>query len=248
LQGHGKILHEKNITVRKNVAVRKKIMISPQIVVQYRMKQTVVGLGIVLRSDPHRDFDLCVRILTQRGVMVCYAIGARKPTARLRGALQPFTIAEFTTVGTRITGAHAIAIPTNIARDINRYYLACSLVTVLLSIRDHNAQIFYLTAKTIESLNSTTSCYKIFINFYLKLLLLLGLDIEATQENSPSFMKGCPDRGGVVSTLNQFKTTDNDELDTIDLPLSTAKTLVRLIAEHYVTHLDIVIPNTKNYE
>ena len=186
------------------------------------MQQSVVELGIVLKAEPHKDSNIRCYILTQSGIKTVYATGAQKHNARLKSAVQLFTIAEFTLTGSRLTGAHVLQIGTNIVREINRYYLACSICEVLLQLKHIDGQVFYLTARTFESLNESTSAYKIFINFFTKLFILLGYDID----------------------IPDFKKADNDKIDTVKLGLADAKRYIKQICESYINHLDIKIPNS----
>lgn len=184
--------------------------------------QDTVEIGIILKAEPHGDFGICCHVLIPGGLRIGYASGALKPGAKLKSALQIFTIAEFTFSGKRIIGAHVLQLSLPIARDINRYLLACSVCEVLLSLKNTGEEIFHLSARTFESLTETTSAYKIFINFYTKLLVLLGYDID----------------------IPGFKQIDNDKIDTVPLSLSTAKQQIKLLCECYKKYLDIKIPNS----
>ena len=181
-------------------------------------------LGIILKTQRCRESDIKCYILTTSGVKIYTATGAQKQTAKLKSAIQLFTIAEFTTVGTRITGAHVIQLGSPIARDINRYYLACSICETLLNLKNTDDQIMLLTARTMEHLAHTSiSAYKIFINFYTKLLVLLGYDID----------------------ISDFKSVDHDQLDNIQIDLTTAKQHIKALLFAYQEHLSIQIPHVE---
>lgn len=140
--------------------------------------QTASILGIVLKTTPYRESDIRLHILTANGLMNVTAIGAQKPTAKLKAATQIFTIAEFEITANRLTGARVLYSAMPITQNINRYYLACSIAEVLLQIKNHDAQMFVLTVRALEELITTqTSAYVIFINFFSRLLALLGYDI-----------------------------------------------------------------------
>ena len=143
------------------------------------MKPTNIALGIVLTASPHRESDIRLQILTAEGLITATATGAQKPTAKLKGAIQIFTIAEFEITATRLTGARVLSSPMPLTREINRYYLACSIAEVLLHIKNHDPEVFVLTARTFQELTqTTTSAYKIFIDYFSQLLAILGFDIE----------------------------------------------------------------------
>ena len=185
------------------------------------MQQSQISLGIVLKSEKYKEADVRCHILTPTGIKVATATGALRSGAKLKSAVQLFTIAEFTFTGTRVTGAHILQLGNPIARDINRYYLACSISEILLQLKNTGERIFYLSAKTFEALTETVSAYKIFINFYTKLLVLLGYDVD----------------------IPDFKNIDNDKIDEVELKLSDARTYIKMLCESFTEHLDIRIPN-----
>jgi len=142
------------------------------------MTQTTSTLGIILKAAPHRESDIRLSILTANGLLTATATGAQKPTAKLKAATQIFTIAEFEITANRLTGARDLYNPMPLTREINRYYLACSIAEVLLHIKNHDHETFILTARTFEQLiETTTSAYIIFINFFSELLTQRGYDI-----------------------------------------------------------------------
>ena len=143
------------------------------------MKQTSISLGIILRSTPIGEANLRLHILTAGGLVTATATGAQKPTAKLKSATQIFTVAEFEITASKLTGARVLSSPMPLTKEINRYYLACSIAEVLLQIKNHDAGIFVQTIRTFENLIETqTSAYKIFIDYFSKLLTLLGYNIE----------------------------------------------------------------------
>jgi len=146
----------------------------------YFMKTpTQITLGIILKSTPIGEANLRLSILTADGLITATATGAQKPTAKLKAATQIFTIAEFETTAGKLTGARVLSSPMPLAKEINRYYLACSIAEVLLQIKNHDPEIFLHTIRTFQDLTSTTtSAYKIFINFFGELLTMLGLDLS----------------------------------------------------------------------
>lgn len=141
--------------------------------------QTTAMLGIILKTTPHRESDIRMQILTANGLIAVTATGAQKPTAKLKAATQIFTIGEFEITANRLTGARVLYSPMPLAKEINRYYLACSIAEVLLQTKNHDAQMFILAIRTFEQLIETiTSAYIVFIKFFSELLTLLGYNIE----------------------------------------------------------------------
>jgi len=137
-----------------------------------------VELGIILKTDKSKEYDVVCKILTPKSLKTAYAIGVLKPTAKLKNAVQLFSICEFTFAGHKITGANVVQSPMPIAKCMNRYYLASSIAEVILQIQNHDAEIFTITARALEALTGDTSAYIIFIDYFKKLLFSLGYSVD----------------------------------------------------------------------
>jgi DNA repair protein RecO len=199
------------------------------------MKQTTVETAIVIKASIHREADIRVTLLTPAGTRVLYATGAAKGTAKLKNAVQLFTVGEYTIAGSKIMGAHIIQGGMKIAREINRYYLACAMCEILAKLDDSQnwGQIFYLTARSLQSLEgSEISAYKVFINFFTKLLVLLGYDVVEFSESE---------------LIEQFKQTEDPEIDEIEVGLVSAKKCVQHLNATYVELLDMSIPCAREF-
>jgi len=199
------------------------------------MKKTDVTLGIILKSDRHKEFDTRLSVLTPDGLRTFYSIGSQKPSSKLKSSIGLFNIAEFTVIGTKIINVNILQLSLPISKDINRYYLACSISQVLLQIYkanqsdDTNPNVFTLTARCFEYLSTTgVSCYKIFIYFYTNLLILLGYDIDI------------PEFKNQDSTSPKFF-----DLDYIKIDLPTAKNHIKQLINSYIENLDIIIQHTE---
>lgn len=157
------------------------------------MEPSKILLGIVVRAEPRKDSDICARVLTSQGLMTLNAIGAQKPTAKLKSSVQPFTIAEFTIIGHRITSAHIIQSGHNIAKDIKKYYLACAICEVVMPCCQHDDDtggIFEMTVKAFELLNqSDTNCKEVFAWYFSGLLVELGYGVEEDVDLNTSFLR-----------------------------------------------------------
>ena len=203
------------------------------------MQETNIVNGIVLRAERHKEADIKIHILTPTDVRVCYVTGVARQGAKMKSAVQLFTIAEFSLTGAKITGAHVLQTSIGIAGQINRYYLACAIAQVVVSLvydskntadEGKVAQIFYLTARSFEMLERTqVSAYKILINFFLKLLIFLGYDT--------------PD----AVFLQKFKCVDDTDIDNVKLDHKNAKICVQILQKSYNEFLDISIPNIESF-
>jgi len=192
-----------------------------------------VFIGIVVKTVRVKEADVRISLLTAGGLRVVNAPGVTKPSAKLKNAVQLFTIAEFCVNGHRLVGAHVLQNPMGLTREINRYYLACTICEVIERTRtgESASSVFVLTAKTLALLNDTDiSCFKIFINFFVKLLVELGYDVEEFCEK-----------------FDEFKLCETEEIDGIGLTLPYARGMIKHLEACYVTHLDIKIENVARF-
>ena len=117
---------------------------------------------------------------------VCVASGASKPNAKLKAAVQLFTIAEFSIVGTKIVGAHVLQTNHKITKDIKKYYLACAICEVVSQLEGAG---FLLTARALEKLDEGGTPREIFTQYFSELLKELGYDTEPDESISTSFLR-----------------------------------------------------------
>ena len=185
------------------------------------MKQDVLS-GIILRSDKHRENDARLSLITGEGIVVAYAVGLLKPNSKLKSCLQPFNLVEITLTGTKITGATLIASGLDIAKDINRYYLACGISSAILTVCGRADEgIYELAVRCFVLLSKTkVSAYKIYIHFYAKLIGILGYGMHGNPK------------------LDVLRDASAEELDKVSLTLATAKECISILQRAYVEHLD----------
>lgn len=197
------------------------------------MKEIEVVHGIVLKSDICNEADVRCRLLTPEGIKTATATGAVRPKAKLKNAVQLFSIAEFTLTGAKITGAHVLQSGMSVTREMHRYYLACAICETILKTNlgnENTATLFLLTAHSFDSLaNTDISAYKILLSFFTKLLVILGYDIG---DDNPALTK----------IFDGFKTAANNAIDDIALTHTQAKQCIKLIDAAYKEHLDFSIP------
>jgi len=197
-------------------------------------KQTEIIQAIILKADRHKEFDLRLVILTTDTIKTTYATGALRPTAKLRGALQLFNECEFQIIGTRITNAHITQNNTGVSKEIHRFYSASSIsntLTQILKNEQPTEQIYNLTFESMKLLSTTDiSCYKIFVAFYTKLLSQLGYGVEQFEHSDK---------------IDEFLGTDINDIDQIELTLTTAKKCIEAIKRAYIECLDIKVEFSK---
>ena len=137
---------------------------------------------LVIGQERIKEFDMRLTVFTDVGASRFNATGILRPSAKLRGVLQLFNHVELSTMGHRVMGAHVIKNNTAISRDVNRFYLASSICETLASLLrepDDYTDILALATETLSILADTdASCFRVFIDFYSKLLAILGFDQE----------------------------------------------------------------------
>ena len=141
------------------------------------MKNVEIITGVILRADKHKEFDTRLTVLSPIGLHTFYAIGALRPTAKLKGALQLFNSCEFTVIGTKVTGAHVLHNAMGLTRDLNRFYLAGTIAQSVISLSKHGEidGMSDITSQAITLLSdSEVACDEIFIWYFSKLITLLG--------------------------------------------------------------------------
>jgi len=160
------------------------------------MKNTENFVGAIIKTENIGECDLRVRVLCAQGVRVFTAVGVRKANAKLKSAIQLFTVAEFSVAGHKIVGAHIMQSNHNIAKDIARYYLACAICEVVpqalsgAGVGDFT-NVFVLTLHAFDRLNCTECglTREIFTEYFTALLVELGYDIGAHQDINSAYIE-----------------------------------------------------------
>lgn len=174
------------------------------------MRESFVEVGIIIKSVRYRDYDARLAVFTASGVKWFNARGVYRPKAKFAAAVGLFTVAEFTVNGGAITGVNVLVAPYTLAKDLNRYYLACAIADALLHLEfvEQAPQALVAAINALTALSqSDTSCYKIFISFFGAVLEMLGYALAL-------------------------------DYDAENLTLSTAKKLVKKIMDAFVTNVD----------
>ncbi len=177
------------------------------------MRETFVEVGIVIKVVRSGDYDARLAIFTAAGLQWRTVKGIYRPKAKFAAAGGLFTIAEFTISGQSITGINVLVSPFTLAKDINRYYLACSIADALLHLEfvEQAPQALVTAINAITALaNTDESCYPIFLDFYGQILEMLGYQIDL-------------------------------DFDRAHLTHTTAKKLVQRTIEAYRNHVDYAI-------
>lgn len=141
------------------------------------MRETFVELGIIVKAVRSGDYDARLAIFTATGLQWRTIKGIYRPKAKFAAASNLFTIAEFTVSGQSITGINVLVTPYNLAKDLNRYYLANSIADALLHLEfvEQAPQALVTAVNAVTELATTDqSCYIIFLDFYGKILEILG--------------------------------------------------------------------------
>ena len=144
------------------------------------MRETLVELGIIVKSVRAGDYDARLCLFTAGGKKWYQIKGVYRPKAKLAAGIGLFTVAEFTISGTTITGINVLVAPYGLTKEINRYYLACSFADALFNLEfvEQAPQALVCAVKVYTRLATTNeSCYPIFIDFYTQIYHLLGYEM-----------------------------------------------------------------------
>lgn len=177
------------------------------------MRETFVELGIIVKVVRNGDYDARLAIFTVKGLQWRTIKGVFRPKAKFAAASGLFTVAEFTISGQSITGINVLVAPYMLGKDLNRYYMACSLADALLHLDfvEQAPQALITAVNAFTALATTDqSCYLVFLDFYSAILEILGY------QNAITF-------------------------DRENLKHSTAKKLVQQMIEAYRNHVDYQI-------
>jgi len=151
------------------------------------VKSTEIILGIIIKTDKVKETDVRVKLLTPFGLKTVAAVGALKAAAKLKGAVQLFTIAEFSVMGHRLVGAHVLQSNHNVTKDIKKFYLACAICDVVSQCQGAG---FLLTARALEALDDEAALPRtVFTDYFSKLLVELGYDCESSEDLNSAFIR-----------------------------------------------------------
>ena len=145
------------------------------------MRETFVEVGIIVKIVRSGDYDARLALFTGKGLQWRTIKGVYRPKAKFAASSGLFTVAEFTVSGQSITGINVLVAPYTLAQDLNRYYLACSFADALLRLDfvEQAPQALICAVNAYTALATTEqSCYPIFLDFYGKMLEILGYNIE----------------------------------------------------------------------
>ena len=110
------------------------------------------GRGIILRRDNFGEADRCVTIYTDRlGKIVLLAKGARRPTAKLTGAVNLFNEIDFVAAEGRnidiLTEAQVVVSRDNFGKDLAKIraaYWVSELVDKIVQSNEPHPELYYL--------------------------------------------------------------------------------------------------------
>ena len=177
------------------------------------MRETFVEVGIIIKIVRSGDYDARLAVFTVKGLQWRTIKGVFRPKAKFAAASGLFTVAEFTISGQSVTGINVLVAPYGLAKDVNRYYMACSLADALLHLDfvEQAPQALITAVNAFTALATTDqSCYLVFLDFYSSILEILGY------QNAITF-------------------------DRENLKHSAAKKLVQQMIEAYRNHVDYQI-------
>ena len=158
------------------------------------MKNTEIIFGIVIKTKKVSEADLRVTLLCADGVKNLTASGVLKKGAKLTSATQLFTIAEFTTIGHKVVGAHVVNACHDITKDIKRYYLACAICEVVHRIAKMGEGkdlqgVFLKTIEALSDLSDGKGTREVFTDYFTSVLVELGYGIDEKTDVNTAYMR-----------------------------------------------------------
>ena len=139
------------------------------------MHETFVEVGVIVKAVRSGEYDARVAVFTAKGIEWRVLRGVYRPKAKLATASNLFTVGEFTVSGQSITSINVLVAPYALAKDLNRYYLACSIADTLLHLEfvEQAPAALVAAIKALTALVETEeSCYPIFLDFYRLLAVI----------------------------------------------------------------------------
>lgn len=195
--------------------------------------------GIIIRIEKVKERDARITITTEDGLEMLYAAGIFAPTAKLKSIIQLFNRAQFTCIGTKITGATIMDNFTEISKQIHRFYLASAWADAVATLckysEDEEAlEIYNHTGALYSMLAFTkTSAYPLFIFNFNRLLEFLGYGVDTETE--------------IFETIMQIDETPPEELGDFKIGLASAKSALREISSAFIEHFDYKIPSINEF-
>ena len=170
------------------------------------MRETFVEVGIIVKVVKSGEYDARVALFTAQGIQWRVLHGVYCPKAKLAAAAGLFTVGEFTTAGQAVTGINVLVAPFGLTRDLNRYYLACSIADALMHLEfvEQSPAALVAAIKALTALtDSDESCYPIFLDFYGQILEILGYEIDLTYDRAK--LTHTAGKALVKKTLDAFR-------------------------------------------
>ncbi len=224
--------------------------------------------AIVIKANDRKEKDKNILLFSlEQGKLWATLKGVKSPSAKLKGAQNPFVFGEFLLedgkAGKIVTGYEAIETFHEISEDIDKYFEGAAVLQVisLLEIAENNAQLFALTLKTLKSIcfSKTRSIYAL-NKFLLEVFALSGAPIYTDKcsccgsvANEKYFLDykdgelvcascksfGCEELSKTTyMALKILSNTDFDGLSTIKLAEGSELALLKVLSRNFEAQFD----------
>ena len=158
-------------------------------------------LGIILKSQDFFETDRIITILTkEKGKIRAIAKGVRKPTAKLAGSLEPFSLTHLILVEGKkdldiITGAEIVNSFKNLRENLKKTaaaFFLCELTDKLIGEKESHQDIFEQLKKSFKKLDSKKEIDLELITDFMIINLMADLGYRPE-------LKVCQGCGGKIS-------------------------------------------------
>ena len=233
--------------------------------------------AVVLKTADYKENDKLLTLFSaDRGKFTACIKGVRKPTARLRPAAQPFTLAEFVLSERRgfytVTQAEVLDSFFAVRADLDKFYCASAMAQFLCMLIEEGQDEPELFAEFMDALKRF-SYQKTDPKLYLVRFLLfaakdqgVGADFSAcavcgkdADEMAFSFADGCvrcaacrkagdvPLKNDVYLLLKTVEEADADDLVGKKGDPAAERGALRLLADYFMQHEDLSLSSLEQY-
>lgn len=211
--------------------------------------RTDTSAGYVLHSRPYRETSLLVELLTlERGRVSAIARGARRPTARLRSALQPFQSLQLGWQGRHELKNLNLAETVEIAPPLQGRALLCGfyvneLLQRLLPGEEPYPRLFLYYRYVLNELRAGNDIEGALRTFERQLLEALGFGLDLQAVDAEAHYRLQPQRGLVALSASVTSTADSsypgshlraiadDRYDSVEVRRSAKRLMREALAE-----------------
>jgi len=215
-------------------------------------------LGIILKSQDFLETDRILTILTKKGGKIrAIARGIRRPTAKLAGSLEPFSLSQICFIEGRkdldiIVGAEIVKsfkdIRDNLKKTAAVYYMV-ELIDKLIGEKEKSSPIFWQLKKTLDKINTVKKPnIELLVDYFIiNILSILGYHPEL------KICQGCHKQFTPKTKKNYFSfkaggiqcwRCANDDFQAMPISLENLK-ILKIFLDYDIDIVDKILPKNQ---